>query len=177
MLGQMLALKFGWMKGAKSARSFFIRPPLCNNLKLEYLKIDYTSIQTPDKMAYNGKPLSGRLAASNKQSSCFQIKTFDEKVYIFLALVRSFFSRKASSKRKVIIANGKSCTNWSIFFTGNRTIFMYITGRISPCKNSEKYQHLLNIPQKIIGISRTSISCCWCWWNSNFFAFNLVIDG
>ena len=54
---------------------------------------------------------------------------------------------------------------------------MYITGRISPCKNSEKYQHLLSIPQKIVGMSKTSISCCWCWWNSKFFAFNLVIDG
>ena len=63
MLGQMLALKFGWMKGAKSARSFFIRPPLCNKNNLEYLKIDYTSIRTPDQMAYNGKPLSGWWAA------------------------------------------------------------------------------------------------------------------
>jgi hypothetical protein len=65
MLSQMFALKFDRVKRAKSARSFFIRPPLCNKTKLEYLKIDYTSIQTPDKMAYNGKPLSGRLAASN----------------------------------------------------------------------------------------------------------------
>ena len=83
MLGQMLALKFGWMKGAKSARSFFIRPSLCNNLKLEYLKIDYTSIQTPDKMAYNGKPLSGRLAASNKQSSYFKLRLLTKKYTFF----------------------------------------------------------------------------------------------
>ena len=83
MLGQMLALKFGWMKGAKSARSFFIRPPLCNNLKLEYLKIDYTFIQTPDKMAYNGKPLSGRLAASNKQSSYFKLRLLRKKYTFF----------------------------------------------------------------------------------------------
>ena len=83
MLGQMLALKFGWMKGAKSARSFFIRPPLCNNLKLEYLKIDYTSIQTPDKMAYNGKPLSGRLVASNKQSFHFKLRLLTKKYTFF----------------------------------------------------------------------------------------------
>ena len=60
MLSQMLALKFGWMKRAKSARSFFIsRPPLCSKINLEYLKNDYTSIHTPDQMAYNGKPLGG----------------------------------------------------------------------------------------------------------------------
>ena len=76
MLGQMLALKFGWMKGAKSARSFFIRPPLCNNLKLEYLKIDDASIHTPDQIAYNGNPLSGRLAAKNVQISCFKFRFF-----------------------------------------------------------------------------------------------------
>ena len=83
MLGQIVALKFGWMKGAKSARSFFIRPPLCNKIKLEYLKIDYTSIQTPDKMAYNGKPLSGRLAASNKQSSYFKLRLLTKKYTFF----------------------------------------------------------------------------------------------
>ena len=59
MLSQMLALKFGWMKRAKLARSFFIRPPLCSKINLEYLKIDYTSIHIPDEMAYNGKPWSG----------------------------------------------------------------------------------------------------------------------
>jgi len=83
MLSQMLALKFGWMKGAKSARSFFIRPPLCSKINLEYLKIDYTSIQTPDKMAYNGKPLSGRLAASNKQSSYFKLRLLTKKYTFF----------------------------------------------------------------------------------------------
>ena len=69
----MLALKFGWMKRAKSARSFFFRPPLCSKINLEYLKM-YTSIHTPDKMAYNGKPLSGRLAAKNIQSSYFKLR-------------------------------------------------------------------------------------------------------
>lgn len=83
MLSQMLALKFGWMKRAKSARSFFIRPPLCSKINLEYLKIDYTSIQTPDKMAYNGKPLSGRLAASNKQSSYFKLRLLTKKYTFF----------------------------------------------------------------------------------------------
>ena len=117
MLGQMLAMKFGWMKGAKSARSFFIRPPLCNKIKLEYLKIEYTSIQTPDKIAYNGKPLSGRLAASNKQSSYFKLRLLTKNI-LFLGSVRSFSSRKNSSKRKVISANGKSCTNWSNFLAG-----------------------------------------------------------
>ena len=59
MLSRMLALKFGRVKRAKSARSFFIRPPLCSKINLEYLKIDDTSTHTPDQMAYNGKPLSG----------------------------------------------------------------------------------------------------------------------
>ena len=68
MLSQMFALKFGRVKRAKPARSFFIRPSF-SKINLEYLKIDYTSIHTPDKMAYNGKPLSGRLAAKNIQSS------------------------------------------------------------------------------------------------------------
>ena len=80
----MLALKFGWMKRAKSARSFFIRPPpLCSKINLEYLKIDYTSIHTPDKMAYNCKPLSGRLAAKNIQSSCFEFRFLIQNSTIF----------------------------------------------------------------------------------------------
>ncbi len=57
---------------------------------------------------------------------------------------------------------------------------MEIIQRIWPYKNSQKYQHLLNIPQKSVRISDTFImmSCCWCWWNPNFFIFNyLVMDG
>ena len=82
MLSQMLALKFGWMKGAKSARSFLIRPPpLCSKINLEYLKIDYTSIHTPDKMAYNGKPLSGAAVCRVIQSS--HIFLYLRKIYNF----------------------------------------------------------------------------------------------
>ena len=83
MLSQMLALKFGWMKRAKSARSFFIRPPLCSKNNLEYLKIDYTSIRTPDQMAYNGKPLSGWWAAKNIQVSCFKFRLLIRNSRIF----------------------------------------------------------------------------------------------
>ena len=81
MLGQMLALKFGWMKGAKSARSFFIRPPLYSKINLEYLKIDYTSIHIPDEMAYNGKPLSGAAVCRIIQSS--RIFLYLQKFYNF----------------------------------------------------------------------------------------------
>ena len=85
--------------------------------------------------------------------------------------MRSFSSRKNSSQRKVISANEKSCTNWSKIFSGNRTIFTYIIiARISPCKNSNKYQHLLSIPQKSVGVSDASMSCCWCWWNPIIFS-------
>ena len=100
MLGQIVVLKFGWMKGAKSARSFFIRPPLlCNKVKLEYLKIDYTSIQTPDKMAYNGKPLSGRFAASNKQSSYFKLRLLTKSYTIFSVSALLFFQEEQFTKK------------------------------------------------------------------------------
>ena len=69
MLSLMFALKFGRVKRAKSARSFFIRPPLHSKIYLEYLKIDYTSIHIPDEMAYNGKPLSGAAVCRVIQSS------------------------------------------------------------------------------------------------------------
>ena len=79
MLSQMFALKFDMVKRAKSARSFFIRPPLYSKINLEYLKIDYTSIiHIPDEMAYNGKPLSGAAVCRIIQSSCifFIYKSF-----------------------------------------------------------------------------------------------------
>ena len=69
MLSQMFALKSDRVKRAKSARSFFIRPPLYSKINLEYLKIDYTSIHIPDEMAYNGKPWSGAAVCRIIQSS------------------------------------------------------------------------------------------------------------
>ena len=90
MLSHMLALKFGWMKRAKSAGSFFNRPPLCSKINLEYLKIDYTSIHTPDQMAYNGKPLSGRLAAKNIKISCSKFRFFTQNSTTFIVRMLLF---------------------------------------------------------------------------------------
>ena len=47
---------------------------------------------------------------------------------------------------------------------------MEIIPRIYRYTNSQKYQHLLSIPQKSVGISDTSMSCCWCWWNPIIFS-------
>ena len=73
----------GWIKRAKSACSFFVRPPLCSKINLEYLKIDYTSIRTPDQMAYNGKPLGGWWSAKNVQISSFNFKVLIRNSRIF----------------------------------------------------------------------------------------------